>query len=1065
MKRIFTILIFLTLFKTGWAQPHIAEEVLLPLYVQGYGDIVTSNDLKVPYACRLKISGLTPGATYRYHNRFIDANRSVSGYYTLAKESGFVRVTNPSLSNAARYGVFTADLQGNFIGWFISEVSNASVGQVQVLIRLNDGADGTLVAHELITTSAITVVNFGTDTGSGTALWSRAAGGTAMNFVMLYDNEAGTGRPVAGTIIEDVGSSADFSSANGYAPFYADNVNNTDKAWGTIIPNNLATGVRKIVQYKLSDGTETGSNVSADGTWPAAGGGTVSTVNTTQGVTAPLVLDGDEVALISGGRLPQTVSFASTIPAEAGIGDPGFTVSASSTSGLTDFQYSVSPAGVLEISGNTVTAVGVGNATITAYQPGNSDYNPASVVSSVIVVKKRRNISFAEIPSKTYGDDVFALEVSSDNSTIPLALMSSDPSIAEVFYESLEARWKIQIHGAGEVTITASQASNTEYFEASAAKSFSVQKKALTITADNRSKVVNATNPVFTATYDGFIPGEDETDLATPAVFSTTADESSPVGEYPIMVSGASSSNYEITFVNGVLQVANQLQVVTFPSIPNKMYGDDAFDPGAVSNTGVTPVYSSSNNAVAVIESNQVRIVGTGQVRITATFPATASFGSTASERTFTVLKKPLTITAVDKTKKYGQDNPQLTVSYEGFVHGQTGDALATKPVLITAADKLSLVGSYSITVSGATSVNYDISYVYGTLTIERVPLKITAESKSKVQGEPNPPLTASYEGFVNGETTDILASLPVLYTSADISSLVGEYTITVSGASAGNYEITYVDGLLTIKQESRTLTFNPFVARTYGEPDFEAGAVLSSSEIPEYKSSNTNVATIENGRVHIVSAGTTNITATAPPNSNYANTPTVTQTLVVNRAPQFITFAAIPQLSEGIPYDISVSSSVGLEVELMIEDMNVASLDGNQLVPHRAGVTKITASQQGNTNYLPADSYVREIRVADTEGNLIAVHQALSVNGDGVNESLVIDGIENYQENHLTIVNRNGTKVFEADNYDNELNAFSGKGNTRYYGPLPEGTYFYVLEVSTTTGRKKKTGFLVLKY
>ena len=60
----------------------------------------------------------------------------------------------------------------------------------------------------------------------------------------------------------------------------------------------------------------------------------------------------------------------------------------------------------------------------------------------------------------------------------------------------------------------------------------------------------------------------------------------------------------------------------------------------------------------------------------------------------------------------------------------------------------------YSITASGAVDADYSISYVAGTLTVTPAALTITADNQTKVYGAALPTLTASYSGFVNGDTS-----------------------------------------------------------------------------------------------------------------------------------------------------------------------------------------------------------------------------------------------------------------------------------------------------------------------
>jgi uncharacterized repeat protein (TIGR03806 family) len=82
-----------------------------------------------------------------------------------------------------------------------------------------------------------------------------------------------------------------------------------------------------------------------------------------------------------------------------------------------------------------------------------------------------------------------------------------------------------------------------------------VDKAPLTITADDKSKVYGQANPPLTARYNGFVNGDDPTDLTTPVNLSTTASQSSPAGAYPISASGAMAANYNITHINGTLTI------------------------------------------------------------------------------------------------------------------------------------------------------------------------------------------------------------------------------------------------------------------------------------------------------------------------------------------------------------------------------------------------------------------------------------------------------------------------------------------------------------------------------
>lgn len=71
-------------------------------------------------------------------------------------------------------------------------------------------------------------------------------------------------------------------------------------------------------------------------------------------------------------------------------------------------------------------------------------------------------------------------------------------------------------------------------------------------------------------------------------------------------------------------------------------------------------------------------------------------------------------------------------------------------------------------------------------------------------------------------------------------------------------------------------------------------------------------------------------------------------------------------------------------------------------------------------------------------------IPNAITPNGDGINDVFIITGLEQYPENELTILNRWGNHVFEQKGY---TQSWSGKG-------LTEGTYFYLLRVKDGNGR-----------
>jgi len=106
------------------------------------------------------------------------------------------------------------------------------------------------------------------------------------------------------------------------------------------------------------------------------------------------------------------------------------------------------------------------------------------------------------------------------------------------------------------------------------------------------------------------------------------------------------------------------------------------------------------------------------------------------------------------------------------------------------------------LSLTGSSASNYTlIQPLARTANITPATLTVSADNRSKPYGLSNPPLTFSYNGFVNGEGAGVLTGAPSLSTSAVTSSPPGQYEITVSAGtlSAANYVFAFVNGTLTV--------------------------------------------------------------------------------------------------------------------------------------------------------------------------------------------------------------------------------------------------------------------------
>ena len=184
---------------------------------------------------------------------------------------------------------------------------------------------------------------------------------------------------------------------------------------------------------------------------------------------------------------------------------------------------------------------------------------------------------------------------------------------------------------------------------------------------------------------------------------------------------------------------------------------------------------------------------------LSASFVAQGNFLASSAVGMISVAQAPLKISTNNATRVYGGVNPIFTAGYAGFVNGDTPSVLIGTLSCSTPATPASRVGTYPVICSGQNAANYSITNLPGQLSVTPAMLTITANNLTKSLGAPNPTLTWTASGFVNGDTTSVFTANPMCATTATTSSSVGSYPIMCSGAAAANYTFTYVPGTLTV--------------------------------------------------------------------------------------------------------------------------------------------------------------------------------------------------------------------------------------------------------------------------
>lgn len=631
--------------------------------------------------------------------------------------------------------------------------------------------------------------------------------------------------------------------------------------------------------------------------------------------------------------------------------DPGSTAN----SGLQTIYTSSNPA-VATIVGRLVHIVGIGSTEITASQPGDANYNPASVKRLMTVSAIQQVINFPAIPNAAMGDADFD-PGATVNSPLAITYTSSNPAVATI------VAGKIHIVGAGTTTITASQPGDGVYAAAdSRVRQLTVTKRLQTITfpvipvktlGDADFPTGATINSPLTINYTS----------SNPAVATVSGGVIHIVaaGTTTITASQLGDSNYEAaTSVSRTLTVnGNGVQTITFNPIPDKPFSTLDFNPGAVSNSGLPVVYTSSDPAVATIVNNNVHMVSVGTTTITATQPGNINYAATSASTTLNIIKGTATITfpAIPQKVVNNVDFDLFATNIASLPITYSSDNPAVATIV---ANKVHLVGAGTavITASHAGNANYNPATADQPLVVNKGFQIITFPVI--------PPTLPSAADFDPGATVN--SGLPITYTSDNpaVATIVagkihiiglGTATITASQPGDANYTAAVnVTRTLTVGKGTQSISFPTITAKLLTTPDFDPGATASSGLGVTYTSSNPAVATIVAGKIHIVGLGSTNITASQTGNADYQPAPDVTRLLHVSANAQYITFDATLTRQYGSPdFTPAATASSGLAIAFTSSNPAVATVIENRLHITGVGSTVITAIQVGNELYAGA--------------------------------------------------------------------------------------------------------------
>lgn len=538
-------------------------------------------------------------------------------------------------------------------------------------------------------------------------------------------------------------------------------------------------------------------------------------------------------------------------------------------------------------SANSTTDAGVYPISVSGGADENYNFN--YVGANLTINKAPQSITFDAPVNKTYGDAAFVLTASASSGLpISYSVVSGNASITGS---------TLTILGAGEVTVEATQNGNQNY-EAAApvTRTFTVAKASLTATAEDKSNVYGTSIPSLSIVYSGFVNGETASVLDMPPTISSSANSSSGAGSYPITLSGGADNNYELNLVDGTLVIDKATLTVTADEkiinygdpIPTLTFNYSGFVSGEdPSGLTVTPTASTTANASSPA----------------GTYPITVS-GGVDENYTFNYVNASLIINKLNQT-----------ITFEALENKTYGDAafelIATAssglPVNFSVVSGNATISGNTLTITGSGNItvkanqpgneNYNAATaVERTFNVNKASLTVTADNKTITFGSAIPTLTFSYSGFVNSDTSEDIDTAPNISTSANSTSNVGTFPITLSGGNDNNYNFNYINGVLTINKATASVTISNLLQNFNGSP-----RPVSVNTTP----SGLPVSVTYNGNTQAPSAaGTYNVEATIT-SSNYNGSNSAI--LVINNAPQSSGIPDFNKNEDAPPFQINL--------------------------------------------------------------------------------------------------------------------------------------------------------------
>jgi len=521
-----------------------------------------------------------------------------------------------------------------------------------------------------------------------------------------------------------------------------------------------------------------------------------------------------------------------------------------------------------------------------------------------------------------------------------------------VFSGALQA--PTNVHVGNHAILLGSLSAGDNYSISFTSGTFTIAPVSLTVTAVAKSKVYGQVDPALTFVASGLVNG-DSVSVVTGSLVRVVGEH---VGSRQIQLGSVAASDYTITFVPAVLSITAASLTVTADA-KTKVYGE--VDPSLT--FAVTGLVNGDSSSVVTGSLSRSGSEHVGDHSINQGSVVASDYTITFVPAVLSVTPASLTVTAVAKSKVYGQVDPALTFVASGLVNGDSVSVVTGSLVRVVGEH----VGSRQIQLGSVAASDYTITFVPAVLSITAASLTVTADAKSRGYGSTDPALTFTATGLTNGDTASDLG----VTLHREPGESVGSYAITLAAVTNGDYQVSFVGASFVIHRAVLNLVVTD-ASKVYGEAD-PSLAFTATGFVNGDNASVIQGALVREAGEHV---GTYLITAGTVTAGDY-DINIVSATFTITKASLTITVEAKSKTYAGQDPTLTYSASgfVNGDTSSVLSG-DISRISGSHVGSYAIGLGTLTSSDYtlvlvaANLTITPATLYVSAHSSSKTYGN-----------------------------------------------------------------------------------------------